>query len=157
MPRMGDIFADTLRDFEHGAHHAAEEAADLFRHGQHPYAQTTPPPAETATIVTTQEAHMSLGSELHAFADRVEKFDENTLAKVEDFKATPEGAEIFELGSAIVKAEAGSVLPAGTVATVKSMLKGIASAVTTAASEPTAAPEQPVAAPTGPLVSGQAQ
>jgi hypothetical protein len=137
--------------------HAETDLSKLTHHGRYHQQQA---PATTAATEAPVSLITEIKTELASLAAKAEHVDDEAMAKVESLKATPEGAEVFELVSSLAENVAKSVLPAGALSTVAGMLKGVVSLATaggvtevSGTAEAADAP-QPVAA--GPVVAGQA-
>lgn len=139
---IGDEVADFMRTITH---------AHLFHHHAPPQPAAPAPPAIPHNDSNQEDTTMStllaeIKGDFATVTAKLEHLDEEAVAKAEAIKATPEGAEAFDLLHAFAtSAGAGPVL-----GVIGGILKSVAAL-------PAAAPEsalQPAA--TGPYVAGQA-
>jgi len=131
--------------------HAEETVSDWFRR-ENPYPDTSAAPAAaTATIEPTpQEESVSwvedLRNGISGITATLEHIDAEAYGKVEEIRATPEGAEVFSVLHGLAVSEGAGPL----LGIVGTMLKALVPApAPVVAGEP-----QPV--PSGPQVAGQA-
>lgn len=158
---MPDIFETLNREWHHDEHAAAETIRRLM----HPHHHGAPQPAaaaqpehqpetphnehqEVTPMSSPLEVLDEIADHVKAAAARFETLDREALTKVAAIKATPEGAEAFELLSSLATATGGGPI----LSVVGGMLKSVAAL---APQHQPAVPADPQPA-MGPQVGGQA-
>ena len=137
---MPSILDNLEAEWDHDRH----AVGDWFHRRRQTSAGT---PAAAVTIETaTQEEPVSLSTDLHNLAARLENFDEDALAKLEAVKASPKTAAAFDVIASLTHVDPGPVFD-GLLAAMQALAPQPAAA-------PAETPQQPV--PSGPQVAGQA-
>jgi hypothetical protein len=125
-----------------------EDWAHLRHHGQ---SQTPAPgPVTLAAAPPEESIHMSLSADLHAVANRLENYDDDTLAALDAVKANPATADAF----AVLRDLTGFNVNPSIITLVTSGLTALRGQLQAEAAASGATPAD--VAPAGPVIAGQA-